>query len=224
MTSTPSTRRLLDGVSVQNEAAYERLQLHTAPHVPADAARRRPRISSLRLCLIPPSGMQLSRLAKASRALRVGLAKARVLLTLEERREGVFLSDDAAAAATHRSHRRALILVREAVALADRQLFDRDLRRRRPFRAAAPRRRRAVTRVLGARLGDRSRPARRVERRLPPVEGLDRRTDGARRGCIEAGLDEGPGVGEELARRLEEGPARPAFTAPVEEVRPPDSV
>ena len=137
MTSTPSTRRLLDGVSVQNEAAYERLQLHTAPHVPADAARRRPRISSLRLCLIPPSGMQLSRLAKASRALRVGLAKARVLLTLEERREGVFLSDDAAAAATHRSHRRALVLVREAVALADRQLFDRDLRRRRPFRSAA---------------------------------------------------------------------------------------
>ena len=35
-------------------------------------------------------------------------------------------------------------------------------------------------------------------------------------------LEEGPGFGEELARRLEEGPARPAFTAPVEEVRPPD--
>ena len=188
---------------VQNEAAYERL--HIASHTPADAARRRPRISSLRLRVIPPSGMQLSRLAKASRALRVGLAKARVLPTLEERREGVFLSDDAAAAATHRSHRRALVLVREAVALADRQLFHGNLRRRRPFRAAAPRRpalRRAVTRVLGARLGDGARPARRVERRLPPVEGLDRRADGARRGRVEAGLEECLGVGEELARRL----------------------
>ena len=40
--------------------------------------------------------------------------------------------DAAAAAATHRSHRRALALVREAVALADRQLFDRNLGLREP--------------------------------------------------------------------------------------------
>ena len=109
--------------------------------------------------------------------------------------------DAAAAAATHRRHRRALVLVGEAVALADRQLFDRNLGRSRPFRAAAPRRpalRRAVPGVLSARLGDGARPACRVERSLPPVERLDRRTDGARRGRVEAALEEGPGVGEEL--------------------------
>ena len=53
---------------------------------------------------------------------------------------GKEFSGDNAAAATHRRHRRALVLVGEAVALADRQLFHRNLRRRRPFRAAAPRR------------------------------------------------------------------------------------
>jgi hypothetical protein len=84
-------------------------------------------------------------------------------------REEETSGNNAAAAAAHRRHRRALVLVGETVALADRQLFHRNLRRRRPFGAAAPRRpalRRAVPRVLGARLGDRARPARRVERRL----------------------------------------------------------
>ena len=37
----------------------------TLPHTRVDAARQRPRISSIRLRVIPPSGMQFSRLEKA---------------------------------------------------------------------------------------------------------------------------------------------------------------
>ena len=81
-------------------------------------------------------------------ALRFAIAKKRVFVDLELLHEpGEGVSGDDAAAATLRRHRRALVLVGEAVALADRQLFHRNLRRRRPFRAAAPRRpalRRAV--------------------------------------------------------------------------------